>query len=611
MAVAAAAEEAAPSPHMASTTTKMVVGAGGATTATITAQPGVRFRGDRGSEAPGTAATPTRTPTPSSITSPTLAVSATTPEMGRTMVTVIGPPPPLWTILTTSPPRRHTYRNNNLNPTPTPPPTSWGGNNKCFGVFGEGEKSKEGDRKPGGEKDESVSTHGGSEAGSQGGNQINDRKRKGSSKKKGGKGNGKKTKESMEKIDEEVYTPAAAVEEASSSKKKNDTNKGKKVAEGDEGDDNGKDSPKKKGGKRKKLTINKFGQNLNLLVKLSISQEKAYSNIRYKISNGDMVTMDDLAEIEGPHNQLSLLVGAVNLRMYDMATCTKDPYHPDKAFALLRFVSKARLLAALNSKSGCEKLYRKARQFEGVSAFSRLRPELTPYLIREDMAEELSATEVDPEIARVAAKMFLNRLYMAEEARVEELVSAMSDKEIVRSVRASGGLPRDMYKRFNVAVTTCYRTDFSSFPITAHKSWDKCSQPELPPQDQEPQPIREVPMDRIPMVETFDDSTPHRRKEYGRGNNYSTNIFCFRMKLQFWRDTDLFKKGSSSHIATTFVNVIGKMQLEAEAANHHLTILPFEYDSGQPPLLPGTTAFGISYKVLEAYFGNVERVEEK
>jgi hypothetical protein len=96
--------------------------------------------------------------------------------------------------------------------------------------------------------------------------------------------------------------------------------------------------------------------------------------------------------------------------MHDIALSTKDPYHPDKSFSFLHFVSKAKLLAALNSESGVKKLYHKARQFEGVSVLSQLRPELTPYLIGEDMAEELSATEVNPEIARVAAKMFLNRL---------------------------------------------------------------------------------------------------------------------------------------------------------------------------------------------------------
>jgi hypothetical protein len=285
--------------------------------------------------------------------------------------------------------------------------------------------------------------------------------------------------------------------------------------------------------------------------------------------------------------------------MHDIAEDSKDPYHPDKSFSFLRFVSKAKLLAALNSENGVKKLYHKARQFDGVSVLSQLRPELTPYLIGEDMAEELSATEVDPEIARVASTIFLGRLYMAEESRVEELISNMSDEEVVKSVRGAGVLLQHMKKRFSVAFTTCYRTDFGSYPITAYKPWDKCTQPEEPPQDQQPQLPPEAPIDRIPVVETFDENTPHKRKEYGRGNHYSTNIFCFRMKLQFWRDTDLFKKGSPSNVATTFANVIGKMQLEAEAAHHHLTILPFEHDSGQPPLLPGTTAFGISYKVLE------------
>jgi hypothetical protein len=273
-----------------------------------------------------------------------------------------------------SPSRRHTYRNNsnNFNPTPTPPPNTRGGNNNRFGTFGEGEKNKEGDGKTGEERDESVASHGGSQEGSQGGNQSNDRKRKGSSKKKGGKGNnGKKTKEDMEKIDEEVENLAEAVEKTGSNKKQSDNNKGKKEAERDGGDDDGKESSKKKG-KKKKLGINKFGQGLKLLVKLSTAQEKVYSHIRYKISKGDLVTMDDFAEIEGSHNQLSLLVGAVNLRMHDIALSTKDLYHPDNSFSFLRFVSKAKLPKVVSKSSTTKHTSLKASRSYLSSAQSSL-----------------------------------------------------------------------------------------------------------------------------------------------------------------------------------------------------------------------------------------------
>lgn len=50
--------------------------------------------------------------------------------------------------------------------------------------------------------------------------------------------------------------------------------------------------------------------------------------------------------------------------------------------------------------------------------------------------------------------------------------------------------------------------------------------------------------------------------------------------------------------------------MEAKAAHHYLTILPFKHNTGQPPLLPDTTAFSISYEVLVSYFGNVEKVGE-
>ena len=52
-------------------------------------------------------------------------------------------------------------------------------------------------------------------------------------------------------------------------------------AEGDVGDDEGNESSKKKG-KKQRLSINKFGQGLRLLVKLSTTQVKVFSG-RYSL----------------------------------------------------------------------------------------------------------------------------------------------------------------------------------------------------------------------------------------------------------------------------------------------------------------------------------------